>query len=58
MPTTRNVARFPELMGSRTLEKNLLTPLYQTSIIPYYILNVTLIPTVKYRHNPFFKAAL
>ena len=58
MPSTRNIARFPELMGSHTLEKNLLTPLYQTSIIPYYILNVTLIPTDKFSHNPFFKAAL
>lgn len=45
MPGTRKPANFQGAVSSWILKQNLQSPLYQTSIIPYYIIHVIHIPT-------------
>lgn len=45
MPSARNLAHFPEIVGSWTRDKNPLSSLCQTSMISYCIPNLILITT-------------
>jgi hypothetical protein len=40
MPSSENLVSSPGLVKSQILEEKLLLPLYYTSIIPSYILNI------------------
>lgn len=52
MPRTENLGNFPQLVKSWILEENLKLPLYNTGVIPNYVLNICSYSRVKYRPHP------